>query len=266
MNAAAKSTTPTLNSNPYKRNLPSAFRAVRKLLRDPNDTAQVFVIMQSLNGPTAPANFERLMKRRGGPEQAYRRVELAERFSDPAFIASFEPGTVGAAYRAFLEETGYSAAGLAEVSNLDGRPLVRHPYAWMGRRARDVHDIWHVLTGYQADEPLGEASLVAFSYAQTGGLGWAWIAVAAGLKSLRDTRGTTYALALIEGYRRGRKAAWLLGEDYEALMHEPLNAARERLGIGQASAYAAAQVKSRARAAVPSAVELTDKAPASAPR
>ena len=239
MNAAAKPSP----YNPYKRNLPAAFRAVRKLLRDPNDTAQVFVIMQSLNGPTAPANFGRLMKRPGGPEQAYRRVELAERFSEPAFIASFAPETVGAAYRSFLEETGYSAKGLAEVSNLDGRPLVQHPYAWMGRRARDVHDIWHVLTGYKADEPLGEAALVAFSYAQTGGLGWAWIALAAGLKSLRDTRGTTYARALIEGYRRGRKAAWLLGEDYEALMHEPLVAARERLGIGQASAYAAARAK-----------------------
>jgi ubiquinone biosynthesis protein COQ4 len=35
-----------------------------------------------------------------------------------------------------------------------------------------VHDIWHVLTGYRRDA-LGEACLVAFSYAQTRGLGWA---------------------------------------------------------------------------------------------
>ena len=39
------------------------------------------------------------------------------------------------------------------------------------------------MTGYRADESLGEAALVAFSYAQTGGLGWAFIAVAAALRA-----------------------------------------------------------------------------------
>lgn len=243
MNAAATPTPaePGSKPHPYRRDLPAAFRAVRTLLRDPNDTAQVFVIMQSLNGPSAPINFDRLMRTEGGPRQVYRRVELAERFSDPAYIAGFAPGTVGAAYRAFLERTGYTAAGLAEVSNPEGRPLVEHPHAWMARRIRDVHDIWHVLTGYQADEPLGEAALVAFSYAQTKGLGWAFIAAAAALKSLRVTRGTTYARAVLEGWRRGRRAGWLLGEDYEVLLNEPLDAARARLGIGTAPGYAKAQ-------------------------
>lgn len=234
-------TTAHAKPHPYQRDLPAALRAVRALLRDPNDTAQVFVIMQSLNGPSAPINFDRLMRAEGGPRLAYRRVELAERLSDRAFIAGFAPGTVGAAYRAFLEQTGYSAAGLAEVSNPEARPLVEHPHAWMARRIRDVHDIWHVLTGYQADQPLGEAALVAFSYAQTQGLGWAFIASAAALKSLRVSRRTAFARAVIEGWRRGRRAGWLLGEDYEALLHEPLEAARVRLNIGAAPAYAKAR-------------------------
>ncbi|MGO4808659.1 Coq4 family protein [Cupriavidus sp. 2MCAB6] len=221
----------------YKRDLPAAFRAIRKLLANGDDTTQVFLIMRALNGPAAAKNFDRLMKTPQGRKQAYRRVELAERFSDPAFIASFAPGTLGAAYRAFLEETGYSAAGLAEVSNINREPLIESPYAWSARRTRDVHDIWHALTGYKADENLGEAALVAFSYAQTGGLGWAFIAAAAALKSLRKTGTTAYARAVIEGYRNGRKATWLLGEDYEALLHEPLDAARARLGIAEPIAY-----------------------------
>src|SRR3546814_13526122 len=102
-------------------------------------------------------------------------------------IAQFAPGTVGAAYREFLETTGYSADGLAEVSKIIREDELAHPYAWFGRRTRDVHDIWHVMTGYKADESLGEACLVAFSYAQVGGLGWAWIAGAASLKSLQVT-------------------------------------------------------------------------------
>ncbi len=227
--------------NNYRRDFPAAFRAIRKLLANGDDTTQVFIIMRALNGPVAKKIFARLLRTPGGPKLAYHRVELAERFSDPAFVASFEPGTLGAAYRGFLEKTGYSAAGLAEVSNLNGEALVEHPYAWIGRRMRDVHDIWHVLTGYEADETLGEASLVAFSYAQSGGLGWAFIAAATALKSLRTTRGTAFARAVIEGYRNGRRARWLMGEDYEALMHEPLEAARARLGIAEPVAYRAAQ-------------------------
>lgn len=118
---------------------------------------------------------------------------------------------------------------------------MEHPHAWMARRIRDVHDIWHVLTGYQADEPLGEAALVAFSYAQTRGLGWAFIATAAALKSLRVSRSTAFARAVLEGWRRGRRAGWLLGEDYEVLLNEPLEAARACRGIGTAPAYAKAQ-------------------------
>ena len=45
-------TTANAKPHPYKRDLPAALRAVRALLRDPNDTAQVFVIMQSLNWKT----------------------------------------------------------------------------------------------------------------------------------------------------------------------------------------------------------------------
>lgn len=104
---------------------------------------------------------------------------------------------------------------------------------------RDTHDIWHVLTGYQADESLGEACLVAFSYAQVGGLGWALIGGAAALKSLQVTRGTLFARAVWEGYRHGRAAAWISGEDYEVLLAEPLEAARARLGIATPERLAA---------------------------
>jgi ubiquinone biosynthesis protein COQ4 len=228
-------TTPTYQVP--RRDFRAAASALRKLLANGDDTTQVFVIMRSLNGNQTPRQFAQLMKTPEGPRLAYRRVELAERFSDPAFIASFAPGTVGAAYRSFLEATGYTAAGLADISNLDGVALIEHPHAWFGRRTRDVHDIWHVLTGYKADETLGEAALVAFSYAQTGGLGWAFIGAGAALKSMKVTGGTLFAKAVWEGYRHGKRAAWLLGEDYEALMHEPLDAARARLRIAEPVAY-----------------------------
>jgi ubiquinone biosynthesis protein COQ4 len=226
-----------------KREWGTAFRALRRLLANGDDTVQVFRIMRALNGDTSNRNYRRLIASPEGGRLAYRRVELAPRLCDRIWIDSFPEGSVGAAYRAFLDRTGYSADGLAQVSVADGvfPPNVEHPVAWFGRRVRDIHDIWHVLTGYQADEPLGEACLVAFSYAQTGGLGWAAIGAGAALKSLRITGNSAFARAVWEGRSRGKRAVWLHEEDYEALMLEPLESARSRLRIAEPLLYRAAQ-------------------------
>ncbi len=231
-----------LSTVTYKRDWKAAFAAMRKLLADPNDTVQVFRIMQALNGAATKRGFEKLVSTPEGGRMAYRREELVDKLMDRAWIDGFAPGTVGAAYRAFLDRTGYSAAGLAEVSNQDRRAEdVAHPYAWYGRRQRDIHDIWHVLTGYQADEPLGELCLVNFSYAQGGGLGWGFIAKMGVLKTLFQKHGWTVMLAVREGYKRGRKAAWLNHEDIEKLFAEPLDAARARLKLEKPVRYKAAQ-------------------------
>ena len=167
---------------------------------------------------------------------------------DDAWLDSLPAGSVGAAYREFIRSEQLSAEGLAEVSRIKGNEVdIEHPYAWMGRRTRDVHDIWHILSGYHRDG-LGESCLVAFSYAQTKGLGWALIALGAVSRS----RGSDYPYvkAIWQGYKRGKDAAWLLGEDYERLLHEPLEAARKRLGITPATIYDSIPAEAR-DAAVP---------------
>jgi ubiquinone biosynthesis protein COQ4 len=223
-----------------RRDWKTALTALKRLLADAGDTAQVFRIMRALNVDTARKGYERLLRTPDGGRIAYERVELAELFSDPAFVARFPQGSVGAAYAGFLRKTGYSAQGLAMVSRADDDSReVKHPHAWFGRRLRDIHDIWHILTGYRADDPLGEACLVAFSYAQTRGLGWAAIAMGSVLKALRAPNGRPAVKAIWEGYQLGRRAAWLWGEDYERLLAEPLEAARERLSIGRPERYLA---------------------------
>jgi ubiquinone biosynthesis protein COQ4 len=58
--------------------------------------------------------------------------------------------------------------------------------------------------------------------------------------------------AIWQGYRRGKAAKWLLGEDYERLLAEPLEAARRRLGIAPATIYESIPADRRDRA-VPAA-------------
>ncbi len=226
-----------------------ALKALRRLLRDKEDTGQVFEIMGALNGPTTQRNFARLMATPGGGRLAYEHVELAPKLMDGAWLDSFASGTVGAAYRDFVRSERLSADGLAAISRERRGTAVDepHPYAWFGRRIRDSHDIWHVLTGYHRDG-LGEACLVAFSFGQTGSMGWAVIALGAALRS-RRRGGHPYRAAIWQGYKRGKAAKWLPGEDYVALLAEPLEAARRRLGITPATLYDAIPTEARDPAA-----------------
>jgi ubiquinone biosynthesis protein COQ4 len=213
-----------------------ALRSLRRLLNDKEDTGQVFEIMRALNGGSTAKGYLRLLETQQGGRIAYERPEFAHRLMDDAWLDSLPEGSVGAAYRSFIREEQLSADGLVEISR-QGAPAVdeQHPYAWMGRRTRDVHDIWHILSGYHRDG-LGEACLVAFSYAQTKGLGWALIAAGAAWRA-RDAKTYPYKRAIWQGYRRGKAAKWLLGEDYERLMAEPLETARRRLNITPATCY-----------------------------
>jgi len=229
-----------------RRQWSAALRALRRLLSDKEDTGQVFEIMRALNGDSTMKGYRRLLTTPGGGRLAYERVELAERLMDDAWLDSFAAGTVGGAYRDFIRSENLSAEGLAEISRQRQSMVeMRHPHAWFGRRTRDSHDIWHILSGYHRDG-LGEACLVAFSYAQTRSLGWALIAVGAALKSSARSR-----KAIWQGYQRGRAARWLQGEDYEQLLSEPLDAARRRLNITPATVYDAIPVEERDSAVAP---------------
>ena len=215
-----------------------ALKAVRRLIADKEDTAQVFEIMRALAGNAVPKGYRRLLRTAQGGRIAYEREEFAERLSDLAWLAQFGPGTVGAAYRDFIAPRGLSAEGLAEESRKvsDGDVDAAHPLAWYGRRMRDVHDVWHVLTGYGTDA-LGEVCVVAFSYQQTRSLGFAVIAMA-GMRQLRKQKnGQPYAKAVREAWRNGKAAAWLPEVDYPALFAEPVEQARQRLKIAPNTIY-----------------------------
>ena len=213
-----------------------ALKALRRLLSDKEDTGQVFEIMRALNGDSNARNYARLLGTAAGGRIAYERAELAPKLMDDAWLDGFAAGTVGAAYRDFIRSENLSAEGLAEISRQrQSRVEDAHPYAWYGRRTRDSHDLWHILSGYHRDG-LGEACLVAFSFAQTGALGWALIAIGAGLRALKGG-GRDHARAIWQGYQRGKNACWLPGEDYVQVMSEPLEAARRRLNIAPATIY-----------------------------
>lgn len=223
-----------------------AFRAFQKLMRDKEDTAQVFEIMRALTGRSDTLGYNRLLTTAEGGRQAFLRDELALKLDDPDWLNRFGPGTVGAEYKAFREARGFTADGLAEAGREVSPEIeAQHPVMWYARRLRDVHDIWHVLTGYETDA-LGEACVVSFSYGQTGSLGFGFIGWGAAGEIHRENRSIPARRAVLQAWRNGQRARWLPGLDYEALFGEPLETARARLGIRPATVYAAVPPADRA--------------------
>jgi ubiquinone biosynthesis protein COQ4 len=224
---------------PSRFDLVAAGKAINKLLADKEDTEAVFDIMRALSGKAIPNAYKKLLSSVEGSKIALDGMELQPILDDHETMATLPAGSVGRAYLDFVQGRKISAEGLANESRKSGNDIdARHPYAWMARRMRDVHDLWHVLTGYQTDA-LGEACLVAFSYAQTKSTGFALIAVAGSHELQRQLPSHPVRRAAWQAYMNGRRAAWLPAQDYIALLAEPLADARKRLNIAAPSLYSA---------------------------
>ena len=224
----------------------AAYRALRRLLADKDATGEVFEVMRALNGTSTRHGYFKLLSSMEGGRLAYAREELADQLADRDWLATLPPDSLGAVYRDFTDNGGVTPQGLVAVS-AQVMTGIEHPVAWYGRRIRDSHDLWHVVTGYGLDS-LGEACLVAFSYAQTKSLGWAFIAVGAAIKTRKAPTKQPYVAAIREGHARGRAAAWLPGLDWMALLPQPLEAVRAQLGLAPPPVYLSIPVDQRGNA------------------
>lgn len=230
-----------------------ALRAFNRLKQDKEDTRQVFEIIKALSGRSLQRAYSRMLMTEQGGRQAYERTELSAYFDDPAWLAQFQPGTVGAAYRDFRALRDLTAQGLArEAQAVDERIDAAHPVAWYARRMSDVHDVWHVLTGYGTDV-VGEACILGFTYAQNPNPGVAVIALGAAREFSRRHRGPPYLRAVVEGHQIGKAAKPLICEDYRALLAEPLETARARLNLRRPKVYLSIPHEAREAWLVPTA-------------
>jgi len=106
--------------------------------------------------------------------------------------------------------------------------LAEHPR--FRERNREMHDLLHVVAGYGRD-PLGEACVLAFTFAQNGSRGAAAIALVGAWRNLRRLRTLRAPRAVWEAYRQGRRALWLIWADWETLLEQPLDEVRVRFRV-----------------------------------
>lgn len=219
-------------SNPIR--LLDAWRALRKLMADPDSTDQVFIIIDALSGNSGERQFRRFAQTPVGRRALEEQSDILDVLSDRESLHGLPPGSLGKTYANFMTDEQISADGLVAASEDGGRVLRdNEDRARFGMRMRDSHDLWHCVTGYSRDL-VGEASLLAFTFAQTRNPGIGAIVAMAYLKagSLPGAR-----KAISQGYRRGRRAKWFPAADWEALLPRALEDVRAELEVGAIPAY-----------------------------
>lgn len=214
-----------------------ALRAARRLLANVDDLPQVFTIIEALSGNTLERVTRRIAKSEDGRRLLATRPDVVDRLEDRAGLARLPEGSLGRAYLSFVERENISADGIRQAS-VAGKAIhdLPAPLDWVNARMRDTHDLWHAATGYSGDV-LGETAMLAFLLAQTWNPGVAVIIGIGMTKTLGVQSGAEVRRTIVDGFRRGRRAAWLPAVAWETLLARPLPEVRERLSLGEPPVY-----------------------------
>jgi ubiquinone biosynthesis protein COQ4 len=202
-------------------------RAVVRVLADSTRTHEIHRVEEITGKPA----FQRVLADPAGTpgiaELLVDKPELSSEAVDFEALRRMPPSTLGGAYVRHLDGNGitadYQAARTRHVEDPD--------LAYLMRRFRQTHDVWHALLG------LGihgheEVVIHAFSYGQLGLPVSAMIVLFGSIKHMvLEKRWATLRHGLNEAYQLGRTSAPLLGVRWESLWSEPVDDVREMLGL-----------------------------------
>lgn len=216
----------------------TALRAMRRLTRDPDDTAQAIVVIAALAGNWSQRLLRRFHRSPRARAILRERRDLYALLSDREGLLALPPGSLGRAIGEWFARERIGAEGLARAAlqartQLGSAPLDGGDEQILVTRLMNLHDVFHVLTGYDRDLR-GEAAVLAFTLAQTRSPGMAFIV----LRVLLHAGWSSEMGRLIrQGYRRGRRSAWLIDQDWETLLTRPIDEVRNQLGVGPPPRY-----------------------------
>ena len=216
-----------------KRDVRKALHHFRELIKDKEDTEQVFHIYEALPSKTfLPRARALTLSPRG---EALRASEpfLPPILDDHEALLKLPEGSVAHAYVAFMRREGLSAAGLVAESEKMGRPKYGDLVEWFGFRQRDTHDLMHVLTGYGRDA-LGEQCVLLFTHGQSPSHGHLLLGYAGALniKKQVESRAPVYR-AVREAHRIGKACPPIIEMPIRELLAMDLATVRRDFGIAE---------------------------------
>ncbi|MCP4003842.1 MAG: hypothetical protein GY725_06565 [bacterium] len=214
-----------------------ALRAIRESRQDPDDTAAAIKVIAAISGNSGRRGFKRFQRSERGAKILREKRDLYDVLTDVERMKAMPLGSLGRTIIEWFQRENISTEGLAQASEQAstalGRRDVDEDERTYNSRQRNLHDVFHVLAGYDRDL-LGESAVLAFTIGQDWDRGVAYLV----WSSLRESGWNTEAGKLIRaGYRRGKSADSLVEQDWEALFERPIDEVREELGVGAPPVY-----------------------------
>ena len=190
----------------------AGLRAFRKLIANPADPLHGPIFQMCAEHALLRKLTRRLERHGEGQRLLAERPRLNASAVSLATMAAHPPGSLGHAYAAYFDANGitpFDPPLLPVETNQD----------YLATRLREVHDVFHVVTGYGTDD-IGELELQWFNM---GNLGWGPLPLIVFAASFVMGRMKKYggvwrvARRALAAYRRGRRSrtlASVMWEDY----------------------------------------------------
>lgn len=186
-----------------------------------------FSVGDALGGMSEERQLIRVLESPDGQRLIAQKSSLPDALADHAALREMPAGSLGRAFLAFSERHQIDSRKLIESQHdmsrdyADLDPIRK----WQNDRSTVMHDLWHVLAGYDATTA-GESALMCFSLPQRVNDRALPIFIAMSVFT-----GKLKARNALEAVLRGRRAEHLSSMPLEELLPLPLGVARERLGI-----------------------------------
>ncbi|MGH0033332.1 MAG: Coq4 family protein [Myxococcota bacterium] len=207
-------------------------REVVRARRTGPEPETVFRLLRPFHGPQLDTIYDRVMADPTGRRLLREGHSLQPLLLDLPRLRALPDGTLGREYARFMDDNGIDIVSFAEASL---RHMKRSDYAndetWtLVNRARDIHEIVHVVSGYGTDV-LGEMCEIAFNIEDDPRPKAARFAIRVNAAMFRRHGYDHGDAAIAEAFERGAKMGLTVAVDWEALLEEPLDAVRAGLGI-----------------------------------
>jgi ubiquinone biosynthesis protein COQ4 len=189
-----------------------------------------YSVGDAIGGMSEERQLRRILKTRQGQALWARGSSLTDALADHEALARLPEGSLGRAFLAFCQRHGLDSRALVEHQHAMSRDYQRlDPVRqWFNDRLVVMHDLWHVLVGYDATTA-GESALMCFMLPHRFNDRALPIFIAMSLLT-----GRVGARNAWEAFRRGRRACrmgLMVAAPFEDLLALPLANSRERLGI-----------------------------------
>jgi len=201
-------------------------RGVVHFIQDPGQVSSVFEIQRGLsNQPISLKNVEFMLSNPAIKALADEKYQPAR----PSLtdLVGLPPESLGYAYARSLLDAGFDP-NFFEVVDVIG------PGTYLDLRARQTHDIWHVMTGFGTDLA-GEVGLQAFQLCQIYSP-MSVLVAAAGLLHSMTLGGDLNPMlsALQQGFEISNTKVPMLSIKWEEYWDAPLDSLRHQIGLDKA--------------------------------